>query len=296
LGKALGEPFYSYQDSLFCDRAVVGGWTRTGEPIKPYTTAETMNAGWCWQIEHEFRINRGYVYSSSFISDNDAEAELRAKNPKVENTRVIPFRSGRHEHFWLKNVVGIGNAAAFVEPLEATNLAAVCRQCQALADTLVDCDRVPNRSTVFNFNRLQARGYDSVRDFLAVHYRFNRRLDTRFWRECQEKVELHWANRFLDFYKENGPSVLWRRFLFDETDLHEYGMEGYLALLVGQCVPYADIYTPSEQDRQNWTNIQRAITNKTANAFTIPEALAMVRSDQWTWPNGLYNKDRASRP
>jgi len=296
LGKALGEPFYSYRDSLFCDRAVVGGWTRTGEPIKPYTTAETMNAGWWWQIAHEFRISRGYVYSSSFISDNDAETEFRAKNSKVQTTRVVPFRAGRHERIWVKNVVGIGNAVAFVEPLEATNLAATCLQCQSLADTLGDCDLVPNRSTVFNFNRQHARGYDSVRDFLAVHYRFNRRLDTPFWRECQEKVELHWANCLLDYYKENGPSVLWRRTIADETDLREFGMEGYLAMLVGQCVPYADNYTPTEQDRQNWANIQRAICNKTANAFTIPEALALVRSDQWTWPEGLYNKDRSNRP
>jgi tryptophan halogenase len=37
---------------LFCDRAIIAGWRRTHEPIKPYTTAETMKAGWCWQIEH----------------------------------------------------------------------------------------------------------------------------------------------------------------------------------------------------------------------------------------------------
>ena len=36
---------------------------------KPYTTAETMRAGWCWQIEHDELINRGYVYSSRFIDD-----------------------------------------------------------------------------------------------------------------------------------------------------------------------------------------------------------------------------------
>ncbi len=83
LGKALNEPFISYKSSLFNDRAVVGGWTRTDEPIKPYTTAETMNAGWCWQIEHETRINRGYVYSSDFISDEEADAEFRAKTRRL---------------------------------------------------------------------------------------------------------------------------------------------------------------------------------------------------------------------
>jgi tryptophan halogenase len=296
LGQALKEPFCSYQDSLFCDRALVGGWDRTDEPIKPFTTAQTMTAGWCWQVEHEHCIDRGYVYSSSFISDADAEAEFRAKNPKVQATRFIPFRSGRYERFWLKNVAAVGDAVAFVEPLEATSLAAICTQCQALADTLADCDLEPNPTTVFNFNRHLARGTDAIRDFLSVHYRFNRRLDTPFWRECLEKVELHWGHRFLEFFQENGPSVLWRRCLFDETDMHEFGMEGWLALLVGQCVPYRSNYTPSEQDRQNWANIQKAVSNKVASAFTVPDALALVRSNQWAWPKRLYDRPQAARP
>lgn len=109
LSKTLGEPFRSFKSSLFCDRAVVGGWPRAEEPIQPYTTAETMNAGWCWQIEHEKRINRGYVYSSSFLTDAEAETEFRAKNPKVGPTRVVKFISGRYERSWVKNVVAIGN-------------------------------------------------------------------------------------------------------------------------------------------------------------------------------------------
>ena len=84
LEKTLNVPFISFKRSLFCDRAVVGGWERgPDEVIKPYTTAETMNSGWCWQIEHDHRINRGYVYSSAFISDAEAEEEFRRKNPKV---------------------------------------------------------------------------------------------------------------------------------------------------------------------------------------------------------------------
>ena len=83
LGKTLMEPLVSFKSSLFCDRAVVGGWQRGDEPILPYTTAETMDAGWCWQIEHEHFINRGYVYSSGYISDDAALAEFMRKNPKL---------------------------------------------------------------------------------------------------------------------------------------------------------------------------------------------------------------------
>jgi tryptophan halogenase len=76
LGKTLEEPYGSFDKSLFCDRAVVGGWERENEPILAYTTAETMDAGWSWQIEHEHHVNRGYVYSSQFISDDEAAAEF----------------------------------------------------------------------------------------------------------------------------------------------------------------------------------------------------------------------------
>ena len=48
LSGVIEEPYVSYGKSLFCDRAVIGGWSRTDEIIKPYTIAETMDAGWCW--------------------------------------------------------------------------------------------------------------------------------------------------------------------------------------------------------------------------------------------------------
>jgi tryptophan halogenase len=116
LGRKLGEPFTSFSSSLFCDRAVVGGWQRTDEAIKPYTTCETMASGWAWQIEHETRINRGYVYSSAFISDEEAELELRRLNPKIGPTRVIRFVSGCHERSWVKNVVAVEMPVALSSP------------------------------------------------------------------------------------------------------------------------------------------------------------------------------------
>src|ERR1700722_5960974 len=64
LGRTLEEPYISFGKSLYCNRAVVGSWDRTDEPILPYTTAETMDAGWCWRIEHEHAVNRGYVFCS----------------------------------------------------------------------------------------------------------------------------------------------------------------------------------------------------------------------------------------
>src|SRR5262249_45756943 len=91
LSRTLKEPLISFKPTLFNDRAVWGGWERTDEPIRPYTTAEAMDAGWCWRIDHEHLINRGYVYCSAFLSDDDAEREVRPKNPKVQTTKPVRF-------------------------------------------------------------------------------------------------------------------------------------------------------------------------------------------------------------
>ncbi|MEM9058151.1 MAG: tryptophan 7-halogenase, partial [Pseudomonadota bacterium] len=121
IGKALGEPFVEFSDVLPCDTAIFGGWERTPDDVyHPYTTAETMDAGWSWRIEHDHVVNRGYVYCSSFIGDDEADAEFRRKNPHVKATRSVKFQPGVRRNVWVKNVLALGNAAGFVEPLEAT--------------------------------------------------------------------------------------------------------------------------------------------------------------------------------
>ena len=135
LGRFLQEPFRSFDDSLFCDRAVIGGWARTNEALHPYTTAETMEPGWAWQIEHEHWVNRGYVYSSRFISDDAARDGVpRAKIRRSRLSRaIVRFRTGRYERNWVGNVVAIGNSSGFVEPLEASALAIIIAQSRTLA-------------------------------------------------------------------------------------------------------------------------------------------------------------------
>lgn len=292
LGRALAEPFISFKPSLFNDRAVVGGWQRTDEPIKPYTTAETMDAGWCWQIEHEHRINRGYVYSGDFITDEAADAEFRAQNPKVEKTRIVRFRTGRFERAWVKNVVAIGNSSGFVEPLEATSLGGIAVQCQAIAESLVECEQFIHPTLAVQFNRRNAKVWDEIRRFLAIHFKFNTRLDTSYWQACRADADLGDAQDIVDYYSEVGPSILWRQTLVSTND--QFGLEGYFSMLVGQQVPTRYQYRPSRHDEQNWQRIQQAIRNKVTSAFTVREGLALVRSDTWRWPGVVYKQNQST--
>ncbi len=282
LGKALAEPFLSYRSTLFVDRAVIGGWPRTSEPIHPYTTAETMDSGWCWQIDHEQWINRGYVYSSAHISDEAALAEFLRKNPRVTNEpRVVRFRSGRYERMWVKNVVGIGNSSGFIEPLEATALQIICDQSRTLAAALGDSDFDPLPSVVALYNQFRALGWDSVRDFLAIHYRFSTRLDTPFWRECRETCDLAGAAPLCEFYQENGPSALGKSIFVSPHN--SWGHEGFMALLVGQRVPYIRAHQPTPTEIAIWQNYAEAHSRAAQQGFTVAETLRFIRDPRWCW-------------
>lgn len=281
IGRELNEPFHGFDRSLFCDRAVIGGWERTDESIKPYTTAETMDAGWCWQIEHEHWINRGYVYSSHFISDEEARAELMRKNPKITETRVVKFRTGRHARSWVGNVLAVGNAYGFVEPLEASALMALCLQCRSFVESLEDCGGDPSPAMAAVYNSLTAEMWDDLRDFLAVHFRFNTRLDTAFWRACREETDLGGAVPLIDFYREHGPSLLPRQVLLSPHSM--FGYEGYLVQLVGNRVPYKRPYTPTATEAQLWERQRREWNANARRALDVKSCLRAIRGPQWKW-------------
>ncbi|MGH9142730.1 MAG: tryptophan 7-halogenase, partial [Thermoanaerobaculia bacterium] len=100
--KTLRSPFISFAPSLFCDGAIVGEIPQDGA-IEPYTTAQTMDAGWCWRIPVYGEDHYGYVYSSAHLTVDQARAEMRASHPRLGDTWTVRFRSGRHQEFWKGN-------------------------------------------------------------------------------------------------------------------------------------------------------------------------------------------------
>jgi tryptophan halogenase len=281
LGKTLQDQFVPFTTSLFCDRAVVGGWDRTDEPIRPYTSCETMNSGWCWQIEHENRINRGYVYSSAFISDQDAQAEFREKNRLVGPTRIVRFTSGRYARGWADNVVAIGNSSGFVEPLEATALGVIAIQCRLLVGTLMDSDRQLRPTQIAQFNRHHARLWDNIRGFIAMHYKFNTALDTPFWQACRQTTDLADAAPVVEYYQENGPSNFWAPTLLDPFEPFKLG--GYATLLTGMNVPHRATHPATPPECEFWERWRLRNRQQADRALTIKESLAAVHSPEWVW-------------
>ena len=279
LGKALEEPFRDFSDVLFCDRAVAGGWDRSDEPILTYTVSDTMDSGWCWRIDHPERVHRGYVFSSAHATDDEAVEAYRRVAPKAANPRIVRFRSGQYRNVWVGNVLGIGNACGFVEPLEATALMVACVQLRAFTDGLIDCECEPTPGIRRLYNDMTRRTWDEIRDFLAIHYRFNDRLDTPFWKRCREEIDLGGVAGLVEFYEENGPSPL-------GVDCLSFGnpfrLEGHLAILCGLGVPHRCPRHFAEQDLAAWKVKLQGFRRIAREGVSMREAL-QVLADPSVW-------------
>lgn len=184
----------------------------------------------------------------------------------------------------MKNVVGIGNACGFVEPLEATALMVTASQIQTMCDMLIHAQLHPGPEMGRHFNIVFSESWDHIRDFLAVHYRFNTRLENKFWTTCCNEVDVSTIQPLLDFYKENGPTGL-ARHLLNSTfgGKTQFGIEGFLTLLVGQKVPYTNSAPIDPRELAVFRQRNNANREVAKKGLTVAEALKWVKHPDWEW-------------
>ena len=176
---ALGVAHRPFAENLFNDRAVVAPTPHGTGPIQACTRATAKSAGWIWHIPLTNRIGNGYVYSSRYIDDEDAAAELREHLglPADAEVRHLRMRCGRIDRSWAKNCLAVGLAQGFLEPLEATALHIVLATVRAFLEAWEKDGSEP-------FNDKIARRYEGIRDYLVCHYRTAQRRDTEYWRDA----------------------------------------------------------------------------------------------------------------
>ena len=177
---------------LLCDRAVTlrvpyGGAVPV---LAPFTRARALDAGWAWDIGLMSRRGRGYVYSSRHLSPEAAEAELRCEEgPGATDlpTRHIAFRVGRLARPWRRNVVSIGLAAGFVEPLESTGIYLIDFAARSLLETFPPgAAHAASAELAAVFNARLGEVHDEIVDFIQLHYVLAQRRDTSFWRDASD--------------------------------------------------------------------------------------------------------------
>ncbi|RZI99523.1 MAG: tryptophan 7-halogenase [Brevundimonas sp.] len=203
IGKTLGVGYHDWSPWLLCNRAVALQVTNPTPP-GPYTLAHAQDAGWCWRIPLQQRSGVGYVFCDRFISDDEALATLLAQagGEPVVDPWIIPFKSGMRERLWEKNVLSLGLAGGFIEPLESTALHLIYRGMDFFMRFLpdVDCDA----NLITEYNRRMEQDYEEIRDFVILHYATTQRDDNAFWRECRDMELPESLQSKIDLFKVNG--------------------------------------------------------------------------------------------
>lgn len=208
-----GVPLIDRSGELFNDRALaVQVPVAPDSPIASTTNATAHKAGWLWDIGLPTRRGVGCVYSSSHMTDTEAEdtlnAYLRLAMPSVPDTvapRRLTFRSGHRERFWQRNVLAVGQSAGFLEPLEASAIVMI----ELALDALVR--NFPRTRAVMDlqakaFNTLFRYRWDRIVEFLKLHYVLSRRQDP-YWLDHRraETIPPRLAD-LLDLWRYQPPS------------------------------------------------------------------------------------------
>ena len=225
--KTLKSGFCDWSQWLPCDRAVATQCAAGGE-LSPFTRATAQKAGWQWRIPLQHRIGTGHVFCSRYMSDDEATAVLLANldGPALVDPWILSFKAGHRNKFWIGNVVAMGLAGGFMEPLESTSI----HLTQAGITRLLALfpDKTFNPVWAAEYNRLMNSQYEHIRDFLILHYHANERDDSPFWKDCRTMEIPETLKRKMDLFRTAG------RFFREDDEL--FVESNWTAVFMGQNV------------------------------------------------------------
>jgi tryptophan halogenase len=208
-------------------------------PLLPLTRSTAHAAGWQWRIPLQHRTGNGHVYSSRFMSQDEATAILlnNLDGKLLAEPRHIPFLPGRRKKAWDRNCVAIGLAAGFFEPIESTNIHLIQTAIARLMTMF------PNRgfdtADIDEYNAQVTFEYEHIRDFIILHYKATERDDSPFWNYCRTMPIPETLQHRMALYRSNGRIVREGDELFAEAS--------WLQVMHGQRVrptgyhPFADL-------------------------------------------------------
>ena len=225
--QALNTGYDDWSHYLPCNRAVALPCQREdGSPPPPFTRATAHAAGWQWQVPLQHRNGNGHVYCSAYMEDQQALDILLGNisgKPQAE-PNWLRFVTGRRKKFWNKNVVALGLAAGFMEPLESTSIHLINTGIDKLI-SLLSLDGI-TQVQEDTFNRLTGREYARIRDFLILHYNATERTDTDFWNYVRTMPVPDSLTEKVELFKANGQIFREEDELFTETS--------WAAVMMGQ--------------------------------------------------------------
>ena len=245
--EALDTGYDDWSNFLPCNSAVAGAYRHEGEPV-PYTRAVAKEAGWQWHIPLQFRTGAGYVFCNAYLDDEAARESFRAnrRGPAIREPYILRFTTGIRNRPWNRNVVSIGLASGFLEPLESTSIHIIQTGIARLLANFPD--KHFNQSDIDYYNSRTRLEFEQIRDFLVMHYKLTERDDTPFWRHCRAMAIPHSLEERLAIFRENGRVYRHDNEVFAETN--------WFAVMHGQRMrparyhPVADLVPEAELRRR----------------------------------------------
>jgi tryptophan halogenase len=243
IGQTLGVELIDWTNWLPCDRAVAIPCTIAGDN-QLITRVTARPAGWQWRIPLQHRIGNGHVYSSAYMSDDEATALLLANldgEPLAEPNQ-LRFKAGHRAKAWDKNVVSLGLAGGFLEPLESTSIHLVQSGIARLLTLFPHQGFTPAETE--RYNKLTLQEYLDIRDFLVLHYKATERDDSPFWNYCRTLEPPAGLAEKLAMFRSSGRVFREHNELFTETS--------WLSVMMGQGIepggyhPMADMLSDEE--------------------------------------------------
>jgi tryptophan 7-halogenase len=232
---ALHTGYEDWQHWLPCDRALAVPSERFAQTL-PYTRSIARSAGWQWRIPLTHRNGNGIVFSSSHMSDDEAINTLLSNldSKALAEPKLIKFRTGRTKLQWNKNVVSVGLSSGFLEPLESTSIhliqSAIVRLLKIFPHTGI------KQVQIDAYNRESKTEYETVRDFIILHYHANERDDTVFWRDLRNMSIPERLGNKIKLFRETG------NIFSDPLDI--FHDSSWLQVMIGQGIMPQD-YHPS---------------------------------------------------
>ncbi len=236
LGQTMGLKFIDKSAQIRNDRALaIQIPSAENAPLAPYTLATAHSAGWTWDIPLTNRRGVGFVYSSQFLSEDAAHlglARYLQQDPEQITPRKISMRIGYRERFWHKNVVALGLAQGFVEPLEATAILVTDFAARLFAENL-SLEKSSMSLAADYYNHTLQYVWERVIDFVQLHYAISDRRDSEFWRANTEAAEMSATlSQRLALWRVHAPK---QSDFFSHFDL--FDVNNFLYVLYGMAYP-----------------------------------------------------------
>jgi hypothetical protein len=229
---ALHAGYDDWSDQLPCNSALAVPCEKVPR-ITPFTMSSAKPAGWVWRIPLQHRTGNGHVYSNAFTTDAEAQRVLLEglDGKPLDDPRQLRFVTGRRRKSWMKNCVAIGLSAGFVEPLESTSINLIENAVGMLIQYFPDLDFKP--ALADEFNRYMGQRYESVRDFIILHYKLTRRTDSEFWRYCANMPIPDSLQHQIELFRQSGRLVV--------LDPEGFSEPSFVSMLLGLgVVPQSD--------------------------------------------------------